>query len=492
MTTSARAPPDRRTIFTEVPTNDHALHLEEAVRTGSDEAPRRPVQARPRLGELEDRTVPTSPGVIAGTLLAAQNFDTDGATTGSFHIPPDAHGAAGSDHLVSVVNSSINVLNKFTGGLLVNTSLNSFFAANGPVTSLFDPKVIYDQYFGRFVVVALERGGHNDGNPANDVSRIHVAVSSTQNAAGTWFLHAINANTVIGGANTWADYPGLAVGLNQVYVTANQFRFDNLTFTDSRLWIIDKFPFYSGSPATFAVYDADPASVTPTLQPAHTYGEVGPVDVGTYLVASDFQDGAGNDALRVIHVDGPALAPAITQFFVPLGGNIYDPLAGLPDAPQPGTAIRIETNDTRMLSAVWCNSSLWAVNTINPLTGPDAGEATAHFYEIDTTIAAPVLVQHGNAGGDDIHPNAHTYYPSIAVDRFENVAIGFALSSPNHFAGSYYTVSDRPTRPAPWTPPPCCARAGCLRPHLRLRSQPLGRLLGHVDRPSRRVYLLGV
>ena len=51
------------------------------------------------LERLEDRTLLTTPTIIAGTLYSAQNYDNDVAVNGgSASIPPDPSGAAGPSH----------------------------------------------------------------------------------------------------------------------------------------------------------------------------------------------------------------------------------------------------------------------------------------------------------------------------------------------------------------------------------------------------------
>ncbi|NIL95676.1 MAG: hypothetical protein GTO62_00645, partial [Planctomycetales bacterium] len=46
-------------------------------------------------------------------------------------------------------------------------SLSSFFSSLSPATDTFDPKVIYDQYNDRFVVVTLEQTDTAFGDPAD-------------------------------------------------------------------------------------------------------------------------------------------------------------------------------------------------------------------------------------------------------------------------------------------------------------------------------------
>ena len=49
------------------------------------------------------------------------------------------------------------------------------------------------------------------------------------------------------------------------------------------------------------------------------------------------------------------------------------------------------------------------------------------------------LADQGDVGGEDIATGAYTFYPSIAVNENNDMAIGFALSSNTTYAGAYYT-----------------------------------------------------
>src|SRR5262245_12519048 len=187
--------------------------------------PRRHSAPRLTVERLEDRVTPATPAILQDTLFAGQTFDNDQTTTGNYHVPAGPSGAAGPSHLVSVVNSSIDIINKADGTLVSQTSLNDFFAANSPTTELFGAKVLYDQYSGRFAVIALESGGTGNSDTSDDVSTIHVAVSATDDGAGSWYFMAINGNQDIGG-NTWAGDAGLGVSSQALYVTTAQHDFD--------------------------------------------------------------------------------------------------------------------------------------------------------------------------------------------------------------------------------------------------------------------------
>ena len=394
-------------------------------------------------GPIETPT-PFAPGL--STTFEGINFDEDAANSGAFHIPPDPIGAAGPDHLVSVVNTSIEWHTK--AGVQQNSqSLQSFFSPQA-TTNTFDPKVIYDQFENRFLVVTLERVEVAAGQDPGNVSSIFIAVSDDSNPNGTWYFASIDAKEVIGGNDHWADYPGFAVDEEAVYITANMFSHNpppgTRTFGGTRLWIIDKGVgiggFYDGGASSTNRFDPFTllGTFALTTQPAHMFGTP-PAGVGTFLVQYSGISGGGMEALNIIRVDDPLGTPTFNQQFVGVG-DIDNTALSMPDAPQSGTATLVETNDRRALNAVWRDNSLWTTAQVVPGAGPDAGQATAHWWELDTTnLTSLSVVQQGDVGGEDIASGAFTFFPSIMVDQNGNMGIGFSVSAASIFPGAYYT-----------------------------------------------------
>lgn len=418
------------------------------------------------LARYEDIPDPPVVPTIEG-INYCENSVTKGGLWPSPNRTPDPSGAVGPNHLVSVVNASIEWHTK--AGVQQNSeALASFFSPLTPVNRdrIFDPKVIYDQYAGKFVVVALEKTDTSQGSPTTDpanTSRILLAVSNTNDPNGNWTYRGIDSKLRIGTTDTWADFPGLAVDAQAIYVTANMFDFASSPniFQGSRLWIVSK-----SNPVSTAlvnVYDPstaaqlrDPAGALVqafTLQPAHMFGTA-PAGLGTLLVSSTYdvgggvsnitgwRDAAGNERLSVIRVDNPIGGATFTRLFVDNIGNIHNNVFVLPLAPQSGGPNTIRTNFLRIQHAVWRNNVLWATETIVPPAGqPNAGEATAHWYQIDTTnLNSLLLLDQGNVGAEDLGAGTHTFYPSLAVDGMGNMAIGFAASGLNIFPGAYYTT----------------------------------------------------
>jgi hypothetical protein len=414
-------------------------------------------------GPAPDLPEPLAPG-LTGTFEGI-NFNDNDTLSDWYYIPPDPIAAAGPNHVVAVVNSAIEWYTK-SGTRQDRQSLEDFFASLSPDGWPFDPKVIYDQYAGRFFVVCLVKVDNGAGSPSN-ISRILVAVSDNSDPNGTWYLSSIYSTLTIDSVDYWADFPGLAVDEEAIYITANMFTFGTRNYGASRLWIIRKGNgtggFYDGGPLSFTLHDpstqADLDYQSFTMQPAHVFGDGGVAPgVGTFLVSANWNQGA-SELISLIRVDNPLGSPTFTNKFVNLG-DIHTGPTDLPDAPQSGTTTKIDAGDRRALHAVWRDNSLWVAHTVNPPSGPDAGQATAHWCEIDTTnLNTPTLIQQGNIGGEDIAPGTHTFYPSIAVDAFGNVGLGFAASAPTIFPGAYYT-GRKATDPAGTVQPSVTLAAG--------------------------------
>lgn len=373
-----------------------------------------------------------------------QSFDDNITTTGgSIFIPPDSHGAPGPSDVVVVNNVSLASYDKTTGAVS-GLALQSFKTFFGSTTFTFDPKVVYDHFSDRFVIVTLEREDVAAfGDPA-DASRILLAASPVGTPAGTWIALSIDAKTTIGADTTWCDYPGLAVDEEAIYVTCNHFKFGSSpgSSVGQRLRTVDKASFYAGTFSDVTdlfVYDPATASggSAVTMMPAQLHSDPGGT-IGTWLVGySGLTDGT-NDFFQVIRIDSPlgGAGASFTLTFVNLG-DVDDVATAFADAEQSGTATRIDTGDRRLLDAVWRTDRLWGVATMIPSSGADAGHETAHFVQMDTSTGTPSLVNQGNAGGEELGTTTYTFYPSIAVND-DCAIMGFAATNAAMFPGAYY------------------------------------------------------
>lgn len=172
------------------------------------------------------RSVFEAPSLVRG-------FDGIGITehrayVGFNRVPPDHNGAVGEDHVVSVLNHVMQIYDK-QGALISTQTLEALFGVVPGANVLpVDPNIMYDPYSDRFIFVSFEVAGTTNGpiNTADDSSFLNIAVSKTGDPTDGWHVTSIDAKTVIGGENTWVDFPGIAVDGAAIYITGNMFQFD--------------------------------------------------------------------------------------------------------------------------------------------------------------------------------------------------------------------------------------------------------------------------
>ena len=372
------------------------------------------------------------------------SFDAGGQDTnivnngGFLFIPADPHGAAGPNHVVNVFNTSIEFY-QTDGTANGSQSLENFFAPLAPANFTFDPKVLFDQYEQRFVVVTLERQDTAGGDPTNS-SRALVAVSDDADPNGIWYMQAIDTNVNIGGTQTWFDYPGFAVDEEVIYLNGNQFSYGaSNVFQGVRLWVIDKTGFYAGAAAT-VVGPLDPyggGGAATTTQPAHTYGTP-PAGMGTYLMSYSRLAAGTTEFWQTVRIDNPLGVPTFSQQFLPVGD--VEPNGGiLPSAPQSGTAQTVATNDPRALDAVWRDGQIFAAATLESQS--ELGETSASWWVFDGDGLTPItLDDFGIIDGEDIATGTFTFFPSIAVNADGGIGVGFSASASSIFPSSYFAV----------------------------------------------------
>ena len=335
-------------------------------------------------------------------------------------IPPDTMGAVGPNHLVSLLNSDFGVFDKTTGAVLQKIRLDLFWASLGtapgqPADFPFDTKVLYDPASARFFAVTL--GGTSSPN-----SWILVAVSASSDPTGAWDKWAIDAdldnNTQQFG--NWADFPGVGLDGNNLYVSANMF--SNLDFYQySKVWVLPKPQLLSGSATITWTEFRNPPGSSFSMQPAHTFGAA-PAEYFLY-------EGAAN-GFSMARIDNSSGAPT---WHAPTTVSVapYASVNALTGAPQSGDNNTIDTADTRLLNVVYRAGSLWTVHTVQ---SPAALKTEVAWYQINPGTSA-VLSQ-----GRISDPTRWYYYPSIGVNQDNIAAIGFSGSSSREFVGGYYTL----------------------------------------------------
>lgn len=346
-----------------------------------------------------------------------------GAIGATGWVPPDAAVAAGPNHVVAAVNSSMAIFSK-SGLKLSQFTLQSLFQGLGNGEDMvFDPRLLYDTGTGRFFFLGAAR------RTSGTLSWYYLAVSHTSNPLDGWFTWGLRAD--LNGSspsNLWADFPALGVDAQAVYITSNQYSWSN-AFAYAKLRVIGKTPLVNGS-SSVSWWDfwnlTHPVTglLADTLQPANTSGSA-PAE---YLVSAD-----GIDSLSVFAITNPLASPPTIAAARLVVGSYTVPA----DAMQAGTTTLLDTGDDRLQSAVWRGNSLWTAHSVLAFwAGDTQNRAALRLYEIDTSafpaLSAKQTILYGGSG-------LYYFYPGVQVNQAGDAAVVFNRSSATDFVGLYYT-----------------------------------------------------
>jgi hypothetical protein len=392
-------------------------------------------------------TAPFKPQIVVQNVLTSplapvlgSNFI--GITQVSLIVPPDTMGAAGPSHLMEMTNDKLGFFNKSTGALISSVSLQTFWASLGtgsgqPDNFPFDPKALYDQNSNRFIAVTMGANGI-PGVPGPQSSWLMIAISNTSDPTGSWTKWAIDADNNSG---DWADFPGLGVDDNNVYVTANIFSFSEV-YQYGKVWVIPKIQLLNGNASITWTEFSNPTGSGFTMQPAHVFGS----SSTEYLINEGYN--SPSNLLNINKITFPGGTPIWTNLgFIQV--NSYPPpnpsTYSYPDAPQSGSGTGIATNDARLLNAVFLNGYLWTTHTV--INNANTKTEVA-WYQIDPANASTsphygTPVQQGRIS--DV--SRWYYFPSIAVNSRNDVGIGFSGSNSTEYAGAYYTTRNASDAP---------------------------------------------
>lgn len=343
--------------------------------------------------------------------------------------PNDNHIAISNDgKIVSVVNTNIRVYNE-TGTQLQSKTLSLFANSLGILTTISDPRVIYDPVEDRFVVVFFS------GNTSNS-THIIVAFSKTNDPAGQWNLYSLNGNSL--NDSTWSDYPIISLSDKDLFMTFNHLIDGNdwkVGFRYSAIWQIDKQRGFNGDTLQFNYWHHIDYNGKPVWNICPIRGGTGLSGSETYFVSVRPSD-LSNDTVFLQSISNSYQSGNAQYAIEALKTDVKYGIA--PDALQKDGQY-LATNDARVLDGFIANDRIQYVhNTV----APQSFTSAVYVGAIDHPGSA-----NPSAFGQIISNDSIDFgYPSIAYmgnNAFDNRAIiTCSFSSPDTFPGTVAFYKD--------------------------------------------------
>jgi Divergent InlB B-repeat domain len=380
--------------------------------------------------------------------------------------PAGISGAVGSGYVLTALNSQIRVESP-TGVITGTLSTDRFWAAVLPAgsTGVFDLRAAYDPTNQRWIIAAA-----SDAYNAN--SSVVVAVSATGDPTGTWYLFRYDADAQ---NQNWADYPMLGFNKDWIVVSANMFTVGPNAFVQGQVYALNKTKLYADDGTGGAVFSDK--SIPFSLQPAETYDS----SLGTEYLVRHVSSAIGNEAKSTL-IGAPPALPTLTIDTAMFASNLGDwSVPAGNSLPQSGASTGLDVGDARVqqvvVRTVNGQTSIWFVQTI----ALPAGSAPTHFavqwWQVDgSSGSSTAVLQQGRIEDPAATPTngGKDYaYPSLAVNRNNDVLVGYSVFSSNQFPSAGYSF--RAGTDAPNTMrAPTLFKAG-LGPYVKTLGGPLNR-----------------
>jgi hypothetical protein len=348
---------------------------------------------RAALAPLTAKPMPLGANVpppVAPTHIVKQFLGPKQADPSNSWFPPDSNGAIGGGYLVAPVNATFNVYNR-KGTAVLNVDLTAFFGA--PVQT-FDPRVVYDPTWKRWVVAAAEFATSTTGGCFD------LAISRTSNPTGSYWIYHLCA---LAAGSIW-DYPMLGMNQDAVLFTGNNFDASNV-YHGALMISMAKAVLYNGGGFSIPIFGFP--TTTGTLTPPIVR------DSGVPFFLARDADG--------LHLDLYKENNPSNAFYANVGPVVQIAASGLSvpaSAPQPGTSEVLDTLDGRFQSpSSQYGNSLWNVHA--------TGFPVAYYYQIDTNANSITT-----SGSFYLSPSSYDFNPSVAVNTNNDAIFTWSATDP--------------------------------------------------------------
>lgn len=319
-------------------------------------------------------------------------------------IPPDTHGAVDSAYCVTAINTNVHIQSR-SGYNIYNVGIDGFWwslLSHGDGS--FDPRVHYDPFYKRWIMVA-------DAYGETAYSQIMIGVSATNDPTGTWHMYSVLVDP--SGAS-WLDFPNVGFNSKWIVVTGNMFPNSASGVSGAVVYCFDYASIMSGSGAPYVkILQSSSFSICPAV----TYD---PAQQSIFAVESH---NGGSGQIRLWKISGPVGSPAMTSIGYPTSSVHWHggQPSGADFGPQSGISSRVDLGDDRFTSLMYRNHKLWCSHTVFLPSSGTASRSSVQWWQIDT-LANPLQIGYL----DDAATPSFFGYSSIAVNQNDDALIGFA------------------------------------------------------------------
>lgn len=361
--------------------------------------------------------------------------------SGDFLFPANTTFAVGNGYVVTGTNAGIRYHTSY-GQEIFSASWSTFF---GSVNTGWDfvaqPTIVFDRWSNRwFAVIPAIRS-------IDTYTWFLVAVSDDANPQGTWKKWSIDS-TVNGTQATgnWSDWARLGVDKDAIVITANMYSRVGDVFQYSKIRCFKKSDLTSfASKLNYSdfwnVVNPDNTKAFAIVPAEHLPG--GSPNNQAFFTANNQTSGK----INLIAVVGAATtSPLLAKQTISVPAYARPNFAKQMDSP-----VQLDCGDGRIQNLLWKYNVLSTAYSVG-----QSGVTAIRWHQVASQNfpAASLL-----ASGSIYEPNVWQWYPSISVNKYGTLAVGFSRSSTSEHIGLGYSYRS-PNDPADYMSPTTIVKAG--------------------------------
>jgi len=376
-------------------------------------------------------------------------------------LPPDTDGEVGGSQYVQAVNTDFAVYSKTGAVLRTSTPINELWAnTNGEckIHNDGDPVVVYDQIARRWLISQFI--ATPTGEPGDDQYGECIAVSTTSDATGSYYLYEFDFGT-----DVFFDYPKIGVWPDGYYMMANEFPTNSETSAGVGVFAFERSKMLLGQPARVVFFDESQHNPTggqyigmlpgdldgSSLPAAGSPNWFAEVDDPTGIPPQSVGDTGFDLRMWAFHVDwtnpanstfgnngAPNTTQQVAEFVRPQCVYGYGDCA-----PQKGGPQQLDVLGDRLMFRMpyrKLNNNTASILLNHSVQTPD-GKVGIRWYEVRIPRGgSPSIYQQGTYAPDDTTTNPlWRWMGSIAQDKNGDIALGYSASGPNDYPSIRYT-----------------------------------------------------
>lgn len=345
--------------------------------------------------DVQVRDVTAAPAV-GGNLGSFDAVDF----TGWYEASPSI--AVGPDHVLVATTDAFGIYDK-CGNYLDGGAFWWYFNQSQDFI-YYDPKVIYDDWHGRYIMVY-------EGNDfTNEISRIYICVSASSDLTDGWAAYYIFQDIVPG---QFVDDTYIAVDPEGLYITFNTFEFNTYGSTGGRIMATELGPLY-GPPGPISgivwsnLDNPGDASDAYSVRPARMRS----YDGNMYFLNNKL---FGGNLFTLWTLTDPFGTPTLNSSSITTSAYETPPAMRQPDGSY------VDSGDTRITDLIYSHGDLTTVFTRLLSSGGDWTRLSLWKFDVPSASYA--------TGTNFYTPDGYMAYGAIDIDAYDRTCLVFSHCS---------------------------------------------------------------